>query len=184
MLIHTNRCPSRPAGLALTFVWSQTGTPVVLNPNPFPGATVSFTLTLPLGTTTSTVLQFSVVATNSAGVSSAPEFTTVTVNPAPDSITITSAEYRIGKQRLILNATDSVISASVVLKLQPYVTATGTIFDPCATLGCTFTNNGGGLYLLDIVGAPEPAVPPATPLTVKSSLGGTSPASGLTRIRQ
>ena len=172
-----------PQGLPLTFVWTQTGTPVVLSPNPFPRATMGFTITLPLGANGET-LQFSVVATNSAGVSSAPEFTTVTVNPLPDSVTITAAEYRISKQRLILNATSSVISPAVVLKLAPYVTTLGTTFDPCASLGCTFTNNGGGLYLLDIVGAPEPAVPPATPLVVFSSLGGQSPPTALTRIRQ
>jgi hypothetical protein len=171
-----------PASLPLTFVWTQTGgAPVVLNPNPFPGATISFTVTLPSGAP-ATTLQFQVVATNSAGVSSAPEFTSVTVSPLADLVTITSAEYRTGKQRLILNATSSVVSPAVVLTLQPYVTTLGTTFNPCS-LGCTFTNNGGGLYLLDISGAPEPAVPPATPLTVKSSLGG-SAASGLTRIRQ
>ena len=116
---------------------------------------------------------------------SAPEFTTVTVNPLPDSVTITAAEYRISKQRLILNATSSVISPAVVLKLAPYVTTLGTTFDPCASLGCTFTNNGGGLYLLDIVGAPEPAIPPATPaIAGRDTWSNTSLLARLISMRQ
>ncbi|MBZ5537775.1 MAG: hypothetical protein LAO31_17610 [Acidobacteriia bacterium] len=175
-----------PQGLACTFSWLQTsGAPIVLNPNPFSGATISFTLTLPVGTTTSTVLQFQVTATNSAGVSSAPQSTSVTVNPAPDAVIITSAVYRTSKQRLDLTASSSVISPNVILTLQPYVTTQGTTFDP-RTLGSTaniMTNNGGGLYIMTLVGAPEPAVPPATPLIVTSNLGGRG-TSALTLIRQ
>jgi hypothetical protein len=171
-----------PLGLACTFTWLQTSpaAPVVLNPNPFSGATVSFTLSLPVGTTTSTVLQFQVTAKNSAGVSSAPVLTSVTVNPPADGITITSAVYRIGKQRLDVNATDTIISPNVVLTLQPYITKAGTLFTPP---NGTFTNNGGGLYIITLVGAPEPAVPPATPLVVKSNVGGASAPTALTKIR-
>ncbi len=161
-----------------TFVWTQTGTPVVLVPNPFTGATISFTLTLPVGAP-GTTLQFSVVATNAAGAS-APEFTTVTVNPTADAVTIASAEYRTGKQRLILNATSSIVSPSVILTLDPYVTTTGTTFDP-ATLGNVFTNNGGGLYIITLVGAPQPGA--GNVLRVRSNLGGVSPLTALTRIR-
>ncbi|MBZ5536078.1 MAG: PKD domain-containing protein [Acidobacteriia bacterium] len=175
-----------PLGLACTFSWLQTsGAPVVLNPNPFSGATISFTVTLPVGTTTSTVLQFQVTATNSAGVSSAPASTSVTVNPAPDGVLITSAVYRISKQRLDLTASSSVISPNIILTLQPYVTTSGATFDP-RSLGSTanvMTNNGGGLYVMTLVGAPEPAVPPATPLIVTSNIGGRG-TSGLTLIRQ
>ncbi|MBZ5536077.1 MAG: PKD domain-containing protein [Acidobacteriia bacterium] len=176
-----------PAGLLpCTFSWLQTsGAPIVLNPNPFSGATISFTLTLPVGTINSTVLQFQVTATNSAGVSSSPASTSVTVNPAPDAVIITSAVYRISKQRLDLTASSSVISPNIILTLQPYVTTSGATFDP-RSLGSTaniLTNNGGGLYIMTLVGAPEPAVPPATPLTVTSNIGGRG-TSGLTLIRQ
>jgi hypothetical protein len=172
-----------PAGLACTFTWTQTsGTPVVLSPNPKTGATISFTVALPAGAPVAT-LQFSIVARNSAGVFSAPDTTSVTINPPADVVAITVADYRTGKQRLILTATSSVISPTVVLTLQPYLTATGTTFNP-ATLGNTFTNTGGGIYTLTLVGAPEPALPNATPLTVKSSAGGTSPPHGLDLIRQ
>ncbi|MBZ5537774.1 MAG: hypothetical protein LAO31_17605, partial [Acidobacteriia bacterium] len=171
-----------PAGLACTFTWLQTsGTPIVLNPNPFSGATISFTVTLPVGTINSTVLQFQVTATNSAGVSSSPLLTSVTINPPKDGITITTAVYRIGKQRLDLTVTDTIISPNVILTLQPYITTGGTLFTPP---NGTLTNNGGGNYVLTLVGAPEPAVPPATPLVVKSNLGGASPKTALTKIRQ
>ncbi|MBZ5555018.1 MAG: hypothetical protein LAO21_20065 [Acidobacteriia bacterium] len=172
-----------PQGLACTFSWLQTApaAPIVLNPNPFSGATISFTLTLPVGTTTSTVLQFQVTATNSAGVSSAPVLTSVTVNPPKDGITITTAVYRRGKQRLDLTVTDSIISPNVILTLQPYITTSGTLFTPPSG---TLTNTGGGLYTYTLVGAPEPAVPPAKPLVVTSNLGGASAPSALTLIRQ
>ncbi len=111
------------------------------------------------------------------GVSSAPP------PPPPggvDFVAITSAEYRTSKQRLIIQATSTNFSAT--LTLQPYKTTLGLTFDP-AVLGNTFTNNGAGTYSLDLVGAPEPALPPATPLVVKSNAGGVSAPSALTRIR-
>jgi hypothetical protein len=174
---------SDPNHLACTFTWTQTsGTPIVLAPNPQAGATVSFTVAIPAGGATAT-LAFQIVAKNSAGVSSAPTTTSVTIVPPPDVVAITTAEYRTGKQRLILTATSSVISPTVVLTLQPYLTTTGSTFNP-ATLGNTFTNTGGGIYTLTLVGAPEPALPNATPLTAKSSAGGISPPHGLDTIRQ
>jgi hypothetical protein len=187
-----------PTGLPVSVSWTQTnagaaGVPTVVTPNPMvcgPVAgtvtcTLSFTVSLPLGQPAVTI-QLAAQATNSLGQSSGPDFTSVTVNPLPDAVTITSAEYRTSKQRLIINATSSVISPSVVLTLQPYLLSSGLLYNPCPPggPGCAFTNNGGGLYLLDIVGAPEPQVPPATPLVVTSSLGGVSAPSALTRIRQ
>jgi hypothetical protein len=185
-----------PGGLPLTFRWTQTsGAPTVLNPNPFTGATVSFTVTLPVGTTTNTVLTFSVIATNSAGQSSTPRSVSVTITPPGDVVTIAAGttEYRIGKQRLIINANSNIVSPNIVLTLQPYITNGGTLFDP-ASLGATFTNNGAGAYTIQIVGAPAPIcnsingplVTPCSqrPLTVKSSLGGVSAPAGLDRIRQ
>ncbi|HEX3760599.1 MAG TPA: hypothetical protein VHW23_17915, partial [Kofleriaceae bacterium] len=171
-----------PGGLACSFVWTQTsGAPVVLTPNPRAGATVSFTVVLAAGASP-TVLAFQVVATDTAGVSSAPELTTVTVTPPADTVRITNAEYRADKQRLILTATSSVVSPNVTLTLQPYVTATGATFDP-AGAGDTFTNGGAGTYSLTVVGVPQPAAPPATPLTARSSAGGISPPHGIDRLR-
>jgi hypothetical protein len=173
---------SDPNRLTCSFVWTQTsGSPVVLSPNPFAGATVGFTVALAAGAPPA-ALQFQIVATNTAGVSSAPDVTTVTVTPPPDTVRITNAEYRADKQRLILTATSSVVSPNVNLTLQPYATASGTTFDPAA-IGNTFTNGGAGTYTLTIVGAPQPAAPPATPLTARSSAGGVSPPHGLDRLR-
>lgn len=173
---------SDPRGLACSFVWTQTsGAPVVLAPNPRAGATVSFMVALAAGAPPA-VLQFQIVATDTAGVSSAPDVTTVTVTPPSDTVQITNAEYRADKQRLILSATSSVVSPDVSLTLQPYVTATGTTFDP-ATLGNAFTNGAAGTYTLTVVGVPQPKAPPATPLTARSSAGGVSPPHGLDRLR-
>jgi hypothetical protein len=179
---------SDPGGLALTFAVTQAGAPALtalgVTPTSTSSATISFTApVLPLGQTASTTVTLTITATNSANVSSQPVTTTVTVKPLPDSVLITSTEYRTSKQRLVVNATSSVVSPNVILTLAPYVTISGTTFDP-SVLGNTFTNNGLGIYILTLVGAPEPAVPPALPLIVNSNLGGASPPHGLDKIRQ
>lgn len=181
----TGSDPNVPA-LPLTFTATQTGTPALLNlaVTSTGNTTANVTFTAPSlapGTVTPAVITLTITAKNSAGVSSAPVITTVTVNPLADSITISIAQYRTGKQRLDMTATSTVISPNVVLTLQPYITAQGTLFTPT---GATFTNTGGGIYTITLVGVPEPAIPPAKPLTVKSNLGGTSPATALTNIRQ
>jgi hypothetical protein len=173
---------SDPGGLTCSFLWTQTsGTPVVLTPNPRAGATVSFAVALAAGASP-TVLRFQIVATDTAGVSSAPDTTTVTVTPPADTVQITNAEYRADKGRLTLTATSSVISPSIDLTLQPYVTASGTTFDPAA-VGSTFTNNLNGTYTLTVQPVPQPKAPPVTPLTARSSAGGVSPPHGLDRLR-
>jgi len=173
---------SDPDRLACSFVWTQTsGAPVVLAPNPFAGATVSFTVALAAGAAPA-VLRFQTVATNTAGVSSAPDTTTVTVTPPPDTVRITNAEFRADKGRLSLTATSSVVSPTINLTLQPYVTASGATFDP-ATIGNAFTNNLNGTYTLVVEPVPQPKAPPATPLTARSSAGGVSPPHGLDRLR-
>jgi hypothetical protein len=182
----TGTDPNVPAQ-ALTFAVAQTGAPALgaltVTPLTATSARVSFSApVLPLGQVVPSVVNLTITARNTGGATSAPEFTTVTVNPLADAISLTT-EYRIGKQRLVLTATSTVVSPNVILTLQPYVTVSGTTFDPTA-LGNVFTNTGAGLYTLTLVGAPEPAVPPATPLVVKSNLGGTSPPTALQKIRQ
>jgi hypothetical protein len=173
---------SDPNNLPCTFVWTQTGgTPVVLSPNPKPGATIQFTVQLAVGAQPA-ILTFQVVATNSAGDSSLPTTTSVTINPPVDVVQVTSAQYRTGKSRLILAGSSNLISQSTVLTLLPYVTVTGQTFDPTG-IGATFTNDGNGTYELQIDGVPEPALPPAKPLFARSSAGGTSAGHGLDQIR-
>ena len=189
-----------PNGLVLTFNVTQSGTPAlqnltVVSTSPST-ATVFFTApTLPLGQVLPSVVNLTITATNSAGVTSAPEFTTVTINPLPDVVAVTAAEYRTGKQRVDITATSSVVSPNVVLTLQPYLTEAGTIYDPDPAnggLGNVFTNTGGGIYTITLVGAPAPACGnpagyqtpcSATPIDVKSNLNGDSGFVALTRIR-
>lgn len=183
--------PNVPALLPLNFTVTQAGAPALagltVTPTSPTTANVSFTApVLPIGQVVPALVTLTIKAANTAPVTSAPITTTVTVNPLPDLVTITSAEYRTSKQRLIITATSSVNSPNVVLKLQPYVTTTGAIYNPdpaAGGVGNVFTL-AAGVYTIDVVGAPEPAIPPATPLTVTSNLKGVSAPSGLTRIRQ
>ena len=136
------------------------------------------------------------MAKNTAGASSAPEFTSVTVNPLADQIVIQTAQYRTGKQRIDLTVADNVVSPLVQLFLQPYLTESGTTYNPdpaAGGVGNLLTNTGAGTYTMTLVGAPRPAcnlggayATPCSqrPLTVKSSLGGISAPTALTNIRQ
>jgi len=141
---------------------------------------VTFTApTLAAGTISPTTVTLTIIATNAGGAVSAPATTTVTVKPLPDTVSVTSAQFRLSQTRLAITATSTVVSPSVVLTLQPYLTTTGTTFDP-ANLGSVFTNTGAGNYTLTLVGAPEPAISPAKPIVVKSNLGATSLPSAIT----
>ncbi|MFL5409855.1 MAG: hypothetical protein ACJ79D_00665, partial [Myxococcales bacterium] len=135
---------------------------------------------LPPGQILPSTINQTITATNTGGATSLPEFTTVTVQPLPDVVAVTAAQYRLGKQRLDITATSTVVSPNVVLTLQPYLTSTGITFTPAAA---TFTNTGGGIYTITLVGVPQPAASPARPIVVKSNLNGTSPASAIT-VRQ
>jgi hypothetical protein len=174
--------PNVPAQ-SLVFSLTQTGTPALLGlttraTGPTT-ATVTFTApALPVGAASS-IVSLSVVATNTGNANSAARLTTVTIEPAPDVVAVTAAQYRTSRVRLDLTATSTVVSSNVVLKLSPYLTSAGTTFDPSA-LGNTFTNTGGGIYTLTLVGAPQPAGPPARPIVVSSSLGGVSPPAAIT----
>ena len=196
----TGSDPNVPALLPLLFASTQSGAPalnpftITQGPNPpGTGATIHLTApTLPLTQITPTTITLSTTAKNTGGIVSAPDITTVTVNPLPDSISVASAEYRTGLLRLIITVNDS--NPNVTLKLQPYLTTAGTTFDP-ATIGNTFTNNLNGTFTLDITGVPAPvcnpggayATPcPSAPLDVKSNITNVPGDSGpfaLTRIR-
>jgi hypothetical protein len=172
-----------PNNLALTFTVAQVGAPalnnLVVTSTGRTSAHVTFQApVLPLGTATNDVVSLTITAKNSALVSSLPEFTTVTVTPAADTIAITASEYRTTKQRLSITATSNV--ATAVLKLKPYITTSGALYDPTA-LGNTFTF-AGGLWNLVLVGAPQPGA--GNVLQVYSNLGGLSPLSALQKVRQ
>ncbi len=175
---------TNPNNETVTFAVTQSGSPALLNlkvtNNPNNSGTVTFTApTLVLGQVTSPKITVSVTATNTGNATSAPATTTVTIKPLPDAVQVQTAQYRLSKQRLDLTASSSVISPNVVLTLNPYVTTQGTTFDP-TSLGATFTNTGAGAYTLTLVGCPEPALQPATPITAHSNLGGVSQPIGIT----
>jgi len=203
--------PNTPALVPLTFTVTQTGAPALtvltvtqLTPT---SATVNFTApALPAAQVTPTVINLTITARNTANSISAPEATTITVNPLPDAVAITATEYRTGKQRLVINASSSVVSPNVILTLQPYACQTVAgqptcpptgVYNPdpaAGGVGNVLTNNGGGLYIGTLVGAPAPAcnlpngafATPCTaaPLQVKSNHNGLSPFHGLDKIRQ
>jgi hypothetical protein len=183
---------------ATSFTFTQTGgpavVPVVTAVAPVPPATASARATFTPAV--AGVYTFNVTATNVNGTGS-PVPATVTVNAvAPNiNIVVAPAEYRIGKQRLVLTATTADLTVTSMI-LQPYKLDNGTTFNP-ASLGATFTNGGGGVWTLTVVGAPPPAcrnnpaqyVTPCTqaPLLVTSTGGaagpGTSAQTALDRIR-
>ena len=193
----TGSDPNVPALLPLTFNVVQTSGPALIGITVTPAsptsATVSFTAPV-VGVVSQATL--SLTATNTAPLTSASVTVVVTINPPPvgDTVLITSAEYRIAKQRLIINATSNA-PGPVTLRLQPYLTTTGSIYNPAPSaggLGDTFTLTAG-VYILDITGAPAPACGnaagyqtpcPTKPMDVLSSGGGDSLPFALTRIRQ
>jgi len=174
-----------PNGLAVTFTATQAGgtAPLIgltvtrLSPT---SATVSFTAPALATGAPNDVVTVSVVARNAGGTSSAPATVAVTVKPLPDAVSVTSVEYRVQKQRLIVQGTTSDVNA--ILTLNPYVTDQGVLFDP-NPLGAGPFTNVAGVLTLTLVGAPEPALPPAAPITISSSSGGVSAPSPITKLR-
>jgi hypothetical protein len=199
----TGSDPNIPAAVPLFFAATQAGAPALNNftvtqgPNP-PGTSATITFNapvLPLGQVTTSVVNLTITATNTATLVSAPEFTSVTVTPLPDAITPTSAQYRVNNKRLIITANSSVVSPNVNLLLQSYVTTTGTVYNPdpaAGGAGNLFTNNGAGAYTITLNGVPEPACGnpagnttpcPTKSLDIKSNLNGDSGGFALTRIQ-
>lgn len=124
-------------------------------------------------------LTFNVVAT-SAGGSSPPAQLLVTVNPTPDTLLLVT-EYRTGKQRLIISAASTNLSPNLQVTLLPYRTTLGSTFDP-ALLGAVFSNTGGGVHTITIVGALQPAAGPV--LQAKTNAGGLSALTPVQRLRE
>jgi hypothetical protein len=199
----TGSDPNAPAAVPLFFAATQAGAPALNNftvtqgPNP-PGTSATITFNapvLPLGQVTTSVVNLTITATNTANLVSAPEFTSVTVTPLPDAITPTSAQYRVNNKRLIITANSSVVSPNVNLLLQSYVTITGSVYNPdpaAGGAGNLFTNNGAGAYTITLNGVPEPACGnpggnttpcPTKSLDIKSNLNGDSGGFALTRIQ-
>ena len=213
-LLITGSDPNVPARTPLTFTVTQTPAGILQFPSAGCGlgVTQGNLCVTRSGPTTATVsfnapaaptsVTLTITAINSGGVASAPITTIVTVT---DIFSITAAEYRTNKQRLIVNVTDNTIDPTIQIFLQPYRCQTNAA--PCAPnaagvwmydpnpanggVGNLFTGGAGGLYIIDVVGAPAPACniggafsTPCTAVSIsaQSSKGGTA-SSVLTRIR-
>ena len=181
-----------------TWTWTQTAGPAnpALNQTPA-AATASGTTSLKFTPTVAGTYTFDVKATNANGTSPATSVSVVVTASVPTNITLNNV-YRIAKQRLVVTATSTDVTVTS-MKLQPYLTETGSTFDP-ATLGAanlTVSLIAPGSFTVTAVGAPAPAcnlggayaTPCAqSPLTVKSvnaagAVIGTSAPSALNTIR-
>jgi hypothetical protein len=170
-------------GAPLVFTAAQDGLPALRDLTvvqvPPTGARITFTApVLPLDQVTSSTITLAIKAANPLGQVSTVRTVKVTVVPARDRVTITSARYRAGSRQLIVTARSSVTSPELVLTLQPYATRGGRTFEPLAG---SFVNRGNGRYTLTLTGVPNPAA--GKPLRVVSSLGGRSPAHAVHRVR-
>jgi hypothetical protein len=181
-----------------TWTWVNTGGPagIALTQTPS-AATASGTSSIAFNPAIPGTYTFTVKAANANGTSPTTTVSVTATQSTPTNITVTPAEYRTSKQRLVLTATstDATVASMVLL---PYLTETGTTFDP-ATLGNNLTVSlvTPGSFTITLVGAPPPAcnlggayaTPCAQkPLTVKSlnaarTIIGTSPPTALDKIR-
>lgn len=213
-MLVTGSDPNVPARTPLTYVVTQTPAGTLQFPSAgcALGTTQGNLCVTGSGVTSATIsfnapaapvtVTLTITAINSAGVASAPVNATVTVT---DVFSITAAEYRTNKQRLIVNITDNTVDPTIQIFLQPYRCETATapcvqtaggvwMYDPDPAnggVGNLFTGGAGGLYLIDVVGAPAPACNLGgqyrTPcgvvaISARSSKGGVA-ASVVTRIR-
>lgn len=213
-LLITGTDPNVPAQTPLLFTVTQVPAGALLFPSAgcALGVVQGNLCVTPSGPTSATVsfnapatpvtVTLTITAINSGGVASASITTTVTVT---DVFSITAAEYRTNKKRLIVNVTDNTIDPTIQIFLQPYrcevaaapcvQTAPGVwTYDPNPAnggVGNLFTGGAGGLYVIDVVGVPAPACnlggAYSTPcgvvaVSALSSKGGTA-SSVITRIR-
>jgi hypothetical protein len=152
-----------PNGLPLTYQWTQVAGPPValLGSN---AATPVFTAPpQPPGTPAITIAF--ILTVNNGYVSSLGSLVTVSVVSGTDTVTVLSAVYRAGKQRLTVTAASNALDAILTLD---------SIAPGVAPQQFTLV---GGVLTVDLIGVAQPSS-----VTVTSSLGGT--ATGfLTRIR-
>jgi hypothetical protein len=191
---------------AATFAWASTGGPTGVIPtaslfqNPAVGVAATRS-DLSFNAGVAGTYTFTVTATANGLTSKATTVTVIATQATATSITFGGTlEYRIGKQRLVMTATQGVgVPVAAAMKLMPYLTESGTIFDP-TTLGAGLSISliTPGSWTVTLVGAPKPAcnlggayATPCvqTPITVKAydangNLIDSSVATQLQKIRQ
>jgi hypothetical protein len=158
-----------PAGLPLTYQWTQVGGNAVTLNNP---TTVHPSFTAP--STTPQTLSFQLIVNTGfvSSIGSVVQFNVLTA----DTLVVTIVEYRIFKQRLTVTATSSVLDGSSALFFTAF-DFNGVPIPGMPAGGLPMPFLGGGLYTAIVTGVQQPAT-----VTVTSSLGG-SASSGLTKLR-
>jgi PKD repeat protein len=201
-----NITASSASAPAPRWTWTSTGAPagiappVAFNQNPAAATpAASSTLTFTTSAASPGTYTFTVTATNANGTSSPTTVRVTTTASVPVNVVLTPVEYRTSKQRLVITSVAPAAAGVTSMVLQPYLTETGTVFDP-ATLGANLTVSlvAPGSFTITLVGAPPPAcrlggtyATPCTqtPITVKSvnaagAVIGTSAPTALDKIRQ
>jgi hypothetical protein len=156
---------TNPGGGAagMTFLWSQTAGPAVTLTGANT-ATATFTASTMTAGQPPQVLSFTLSATNAAGSSTAT--TDVTVRPIPDTVTITTATWRVRRSSLTVTAASSVTNGNPVLTL--HIPGHADVIMPFDPVGRTYT----------VVVTVNPA--PST-ISVTSSFGGSAGSPVLIR---
>lgn len=136
---------------ALTYAWKQTAGPVAIIANPSAASTTYTAPVIALGGLPATIT-FSVTVTDQNQLTATSQVT-VTVNPPPDSIVITAAQYRVSKARLQVTVTDNVVSPNIS------VTCSIPVINPATGQNYTAlgANQNNGTYLITFTGVPLPA---------------------------
>ncbi len=163
-----------PAGGPVTYTWIAPAG-IVLVPGAADGSIQTFTAPVVPQLAGPQAFVFTVNATSAASGLTGTTTVTVIVNPATDTVTITSVVYRQAKARLIINVTD----------VTPNVLLTTTL---------DIINQGTGQPWTGVMGPAIPAAPgtysitfsnvTAPNLVTVTSSGGGSASSGITLLRQ
>lgn len=163
----------------VAFSWTQiAGTPVLTcapstvsgtGNAPFNATLVCQAPTIPTGNPPRQYT-YRFTATNSAAQTTTVD-TVVTVNPQSDIITITAVQYRTGKARLTINASDNVIGGGLLLSA--FWTDSSHVEHALGPM----QDLGGGLWSIVTQGVPMP-----TSVRVTSNFGG-SATSPVTQVR-
>ena len=143
---------SDPQGSALTYLWTQTGGSAVTL---FNANTAVAQLSAPVIAPGQPdgILTFNLKVTNAASLSSSTQVS-ITLKPVADSISITSAVYRVAKARLTVNVTDTYVSPNIK------ITCTLPITNPATgkPVSGVMTNGLNGLYTITFTGWPLPSL--------------------------
>jgi len=137
----------------LDFAWVQTAGPTVTLSDDTAGAPTFTAPTVAMGGAP-LHLTFQLTVTEQGGTASASDTVDVTVNPAGDTVTITTATFSLRRSTLTVTATSTDPTGTAILTLSGFG---------------VMTNGGGGTYTFVAIGQVNPGE-----VTVNSSLGGSA----------